>query len=287
MQDTDLPGGDRNSSETATAARQIVVVEDDPATLAGWIELLGAAGYAVTGATTFEAGRNALRTAPNLVIADVRLGAYNGLQLIMRARAGSVDMPVIVITGYPDDVIRRDAERLGAVYLEKPVHPDNLLAAVAKALERGSELAPREKPEFSPAVPYRTLADDRERRRWSRPDRDAVRYQPVPSPPRPNPARADEPAAAWRQVPIEDGDIVVVREPAGVDRTANLRSVPSTSRFRLSVRGANGEPPRLFASYERAVADGEALAAERRSRLFYVETGILLLLKDHRPPSQE
>lgn len=283
MQDSDEAG--QYSGATATAEPQIVVVEDDPATLAGWIELLGAAGYAVTGATTFEAGRNALRTAPNLVIADVRLGAYNGLQLLMRARAWSADMPVIVVTGYPDDVIKRDAERLGAIYLEKPVHPYDLLAAVTASFERSAaHRVLQEERQVEPALSYPTRADDRERRRWTRTVRDGLRQQP-PEASHPDASATSDLAAAWREVPVEDGDVIVVREPAGVNRPVDLSSSPLTSQFRLSVRGHDEQPARLFATYERAIADGEALAAERRVRLFYVETGILILLKDHRPSS--
>jgi DNA-binding response OmpR family regulator len=33
---------------------------------------------------------------PDLLITDVRLGAHNGLELVLRARGGAADMPAII-----------------------------------------------------------------------------------------------------------------------------------------------------------------------------------------------
>jgi two-component system C4-dicarboxylate transport response regulator DctD len=70
------------------------------------------------------------------LITDVRLGAYNGLQLIFRARALNPQLPVIVMTGYSDAAIRAEAQRLEAVYLEKPIDSEALLSRVAGILVR-------------------------------------------------------------------------------------------------------------------------------------------------------
>jgi DNA-binding NtrC family response regulator len=127
-----------------TAEASILIVEDDRAVL-GWLEeLLGGAGYHVTGATSFEEGRRALTVdAPDLLITDVRLGAYNGLQLIFRARALNPQLPVIVMTGYSDAAIRAEAQRLQAEHLEKPIDSTALLSLVARMLVRpGPSLRP-------------------------------------------------------------------------------------------------------------------------------------------------
>jgi DNA-binding NtrC family response regulator len=114
----------------------ILIVEGDRNTLAGWVALLQAAGYRVTGAASFEEARRALTSIPDLLITEVRLGAYNGLQLIIRGRAHHPDLSAIVLTAYPDIVIKAEAERLNAIYMEKPVDAKRLLAVVANALER-------------------------------------------------------------------------------------------------------------------------------------------------------
>jgi DNA-binding NtrC family response regulator len=114
---------------------RVLIVEDDKSTLAGWVELLGGAGYQVTGVSTYEQAREQLAHMPDLLITDVRLGVYNGLQLIVRGRMLNPELEAIVITGYADQVVFREAVHLHAEHLEKPVDIDRLLLLVAKALD--------------------------------------------------------------------------------------------------------------------------------------------------------
>jgi DNA-binding NtrC family response regulator len=111
----------------------ILIVEDDKSTLSGWVELLRAAGYGVIGVSSYEEGRQELGTMPDLLITDVRLGVYNGLQLVMRGRMVNPRLQAIVITGYADQIVRREAVHLLAEHLEKPVDADRLLQVVANA----------------------------------------------------------------------------------------------------------------------------------------------------------
>jgi DNA-binding response OmpR family regulator len=113
----------------------ILVVDDDENVRMGWVEVLATAGYSVAAAGSFEHGRLLLDVhRPNLLITDVRLGDFNGLQLALRARSAAQPLPTIVITGFADPVIKSEVQRLEAIYLEKPVRPDQLLAAVSGAL---------------------------------------------------------------------------------------------------------------------------------------------------------
>jgi len=117
------------------SGKDILVVEDDRDTLDGWVELLRRAGYRATGAATFEEGRRALQSPPDLLITDIRLGAYNGLQLVVNARSAYPHLPIIVLTGYHDVVLQSETERLDAVYMRKPVGGEQMLASIAQALE--------------------------------------------------------------------------------------------------------------------------------------------------------
>ena len=63
-------------------------------------------------------------------------------------------------------------------------------------------------------------------------------------------------------------------------------SVPTGSAARRHVYGPHDDSRRSFAIYERAIVDAEALAAERRVRIFYDEDGALTLLKDYRPATR-
>jgi hypothetical protein len=102
-----------------------------------------------------------------------------------------------------------------------------------------------------------------------------------------DPAETVERLLSRRQLIVEDGDVVIAREGAGLARSASSvasLSGPSSSQYRLVVRGHHDGIRRIYATYERAVIDGEALAAERRVRLFYAEEASFALLKDYRPP---
>ena len=117
---------------------RILVVDDDDAYLAGVKEWLEAAGFEPIVANTFEAGKRALRDfAPDLLLVDVRLGAFNGFQLLS---TGQVQIPAIVVTGFDDLVLRADADRFGATYVVKPVSPTVLLELIADKLAHGPAL---------------------------------------------------------------------------------------------------------------------------------------------------
>jgi len=111
----------------------ILVVEDDQDTLDGWVELLHHAGYRVTAAASFEEGRRELESSPDMLITDIRLGPYNGLQLVVRARLANPSLPVLVVTAFHDPVLQAETERLKAIYLRKPVDAEEALAVIGEA----------------------------------------------------------------------------------------------------------------------------------------------------------
>jgi CheY-like chemotaxis protein len=111
---------------------KILIVEDDRATRMGLQELLRQAGYQAIAASDFRAGRRALEDErPDLLIADLRLEGFNGLQLL---HVNPYPIPTIIVTGFPDDVLQAEARRMGAEYLVKPVPPPVLLGAIERLL---------------------------------------------------------------------------------------------------------------------------------------------------------
>ena len=114
--------------DTGAKQQPILVVEDDVALLDAIGRTFREAGRSVVACSSFEEGRRALRTQRfAAVLTDVRLGAFNGLQLAVIARDLQPDMPLIVYSGFDDPVLRAEAEHLRAVYLVKPVSPAQLL----------------------------------------------------------------------------------------------------------------------------------------------------------------
>ena len=114
-------------------ASKILIVEDDNANRTGLVQLLCGAGYDAIGAATFEQGRQLLiAEQPDLLVTDLRLEGFNGLQLIItRLRP----IPAIVITGFADRILEMEAKHLGADYLVKPFSPSALLTLIAEKLK--------------------------------------------------------------------------------------------------------------------------------------------------------
>jgi two-component system response regulator PrrA len=115
---------------------KILIVEDDEATRAGYRELLELAGHDVIAMGTYQEGRDAALTEnPDLVIADLRLQNFNGLQLLLLSPQ---PIPTIIVTGFHDEVLAAEARRAGADYVVKPISPSNLVKLVQQKLERQS-----------------------------------------------------------------------------------------------------------------------------------------------------
>jgi len=113
-------------------AARILIVDDDPTTRVGLAELLQQSGYETTAVPSFEQAARLIRTAPpDLLIADVRLGPFNGLQLVI---SSPTPLPAIIITGFADPVLESDARRRGADYVLKPVDAKALLELVEAKL---------------------------------------------------------------------------------------------------------------------------------------------------------
>ena len=121
---------------------RILVVDDEPAVRESVSLLLTQAGYAVMEA---EDGAQAMETVrsgdnPSLldaILLDLYMPKIHGQEVIFYLRSNFPAIPIIVLTGKPDvpDIIRAFNE--GVVdFLVKPVNADNLLAAVAKAIQR-------------------------------------------------------------------------------------------------------------------------------------------------------
>ena len=114
-----------------------LIVEPAPADASFLSAALVSGGFSVASVEGFGEARAWLEAAPPiLLIAESRLGAYNGLHLVLHARSIRPNMAAIVISHVVDPVLRAEAERLGATHVEKPVTRVDLLAAVFRTLAR-------------------------------------------------------------------------------------------------------------------------------------------------------
>jgi DNA-binding NtrC family response regulator len=123
-----------------TAVDQILVVDDDRQVLRYLTEILQDAGYDTLTCSRFQDAKALLAsTRPALLLTDIRLGAFNGLQLAFFARDHHPGLPVIVLTGYEDPTLRDEAARTGAAFLVKPITRVALLEAICKTLGRPAD----------------------------------------------------------------------------------------------------------------------------------------------------
>ena len=90
--------------------KRIFVVDDDRQVLRYLTEMLQEAGYDTVACERYQDAKGLLATSrPDLLLTDIRLGAYNGLQLAIFARDHHPGLPVIVLTGYEDPTLRDEA----------------------------------------------------------------------------------------------------------------------------------------------------------------------------------
>ena len=108
---------------------------------------LRSAGHVVTRAFGFEDAKWQLQfEPPDLLMTDVRLGAYNGLHLVIRAHVEHPEMPAIVVDADHDPVLEREASDVGAAYVSRPLEARFLLPIVlanAEMRTRSSLKGPR------------------------------------------------------------------------------------------------------------------------------------------------
>ncbi len=102
--------------------RPIVIVDDDVSCLVAVEQILRHWGHETRTFRAFADARAYLAQAqPAAVIVDVRLGNYNGLQLIHFSQPSSPGTQWLVVSGFDDPVLRQEATKLGAHFLTKPL----------------------------------------------------------------------------------------------------------------------------------------------------------------------
>jgi DNA-binding response OmpR family regulator len=119
-------------SLSSTQAQRVLIVDDEPALLDALRSALKRAGHDVVACRTFEDAREQLLMEEfDALVTDVRLGAFNGIQLAVIARNQSSSIRIIVFSGYDDPVLKTEAARLGGTFMLKPVTAEALLDEIA------------------------------------------------------------------------------------------------------------------------------------------------------------
>ena len=115
---------------------RIAVVDDDESVREALRNLLRSAGYDVRAFCSAEDFlEHPASEAFSCVVTDVQMPGMGGLELQKRIVASDTRLPVILITAFPRDYVRQQAEELGAAgFLTKPFDASRMIECVERAL---------------------------------------------------------------------------------------------------------------------------------------------------------
>jgi len=116
----------------------VLVVDDDPSLRDALKSLLQSVGLRVQlFGSAQEFMQSTLPDAPSCLVLDIRLPMLSGLEFQTELADSNIEVPIIFITGHGDIPMSVKAMKAGAVdFLTKPFRDQDLLDAVARAIER-------------------------------------------------------------------------------------------------------------------------------------------------------
>ena len=125
----------------ASAATDVLIIEDEPIIAMDLEELVQSCGHRVVGVAASEAEAIAIatRARPGLILADINLGAGGDGTNAVSAILASHYAPVIFVTAYPERLLTGDAVE-PAFVITKPFEPLTLAIATYQAVTGGVQL---------------------------------------------------------------------------------------------------------------------------------------------------
>src|SRR2546426_495994 len=115
---------------------RILIVDDDPGTVASLSRAFALEGYEATTAPSAARALERLQAGPvDAILSDLVMPGMDGLELLGRLREQAPGVPVILMSGQATVETAVKATRLGALdFVEKPVGLDRLLLTLRNAL---------------------------------------------------------------------------------------------------------------------------------------------------------
>ena len=121
--------------------KKILIVDDDQVVLASCRRILELEGYAVSLTSSVKEALQMLEDKRfDILLVDVIMPEYDGMYLIGNVRESLPRLPILVMSGYPTPETISSGMQMGAThFIAKPFTPDELIAAVRKALQKDQE----------------------------------------------------------------------------------------------------------------------------------------------------
>jgi len=124
---------------------RIMIIEDDEAMRSLLEDFFEEEGFETDSASN---GADALRILSkdplDLIVTDIRMPGLTGLDILPRLRRLKPETPIIVMTAFgSEDVRRRSLERGATTYLEKPIHLSQLRTLIHEMIsEKEKRVSP-------------------------------------------------------------------------------------------------------------------------------------------------
>lgn len=146
---------------------RVMFVDDEEGVRLSGDRVLSEKGFNVKTAVDGATAISALQEHPvDVVVADLRMPAVDGLQLLEWIQGEQPETKFILLTGYGSEEVERKARELGAYgYLNKPISPDTLAAMVTAAVNLKLIPDPAAEPvmrESAPALETATAVEEAE-----------------------------------------------------------------------------------------------------------------------------
>jgi two-component system response regulator HydG len=124
---------------------KILLIEDDVSFCKLLEKFLVKKSFLVTTAFTAEEAKIKINNEEfDLIIMDLRLPNYDGIELMSEFKKSHPTIPVILMTGYSDVNTAVKAIKKGASdYISKPFNPEEVLLVISSALQTPIEIAPK------------------------------------------------------------------------------------------------------------------------------------------------
>jgi DNA-binding NtrC family response regulator len=126
--------------------KKALVIDDEQIVLDSVSKILTEENYSVEVSLSGRQGRDmALETDYDVILTDIRMPDMGGMRVLRDIKRAKPALPVVIITGYATVRSAVQAMKLGAAdYIEKPFTPDQLLKAVASALDIAATQPPED-----------------------------------------------------------------------------------------------------------------------------------------------
>jgi excisionase family DNA binding protein len=121
------------------AGARILVIDDDETICSLFKDTLEEVGYRVTTFTDpYEALESIKKTDYDLVFLDLKMPGMDGAELLLHIKAAKPEIPVTVVTGYPESDLMAKALNYGPLgIMRKPFKGSDVLSTVRNYLRLG------------------------------------------------------------------------------------------------------------------------------------------------------